>query len=158
MAITGYKLKTLGWRVAATVAAAFMAAFGTFAEETTNAVNLVVDDVARIKVMRSQLASAPLPMTFRNCVAATSAIKKRKSILDELYEPTDDATIDMEYEIVEMYDEAIRHFAAIRNSIGQIKKELDGTRTKGAYDEIELKEALARLSTFDHKTPANAWV
>lgn len=148
-----YKLKALGWRAKATVAVVFMVAFGVFAEETTNSVKDAAENEARIKVLRSQLASAPLPMKLVDYVAATSAIEKRKSILVELYQLTDDKTIDMEYEIAEMYAEAIRHFSVIRTSLGQIKKELDVARSKRVYDEKELKEMLEKLDGIEITQP-----
>ena len=96
-----------GWRVMATVAAAVMVASGAVGEESTNAVNEWGENEARIKVLRSQLLGAPLPAKFWDCVAATCAVEKRKSILDELYQLTDDASIDMEYEIAEMYADVL---------------------------------------------------
>lgn len=149
--MSNFKGMHLRWK--AKVAAAFMVAFGAFAEETTNSVNDVAENEARIKVLRGQLAAAPLPPKLGDCVAATSAIEKRKSILDELYLLTDDKTIDMEYEIAEMYAEAIHHFSVIRTSLGQIKKELDVVRSKRVYDEKGLKEMLEKLDGIEITQP-----
>ena len=147
------RLASIEWRVKVAVAAAFMVMLGVFAEETTNSVHDVAENEARITVLRDKLASAPLPMKFGDCVVATSAIEMRKSILDELYQLTDDASIDIEYEIAEMYAEAIGHFSVIRTSLGQIKKELDETRRKRVNDENELKEALGKLDGIETTKP-----
>lgn len=141
------RLSPLELRVVVMITAAFVLAFGVFAE-TTNSVNDVVENV-----LRSQLSSAPLPTKLGDSVTATSAIEKRKSILDELYQSTDDETIDVEHEISEMYTEAIRCLESIRKSLGQINKILEGIRKKRIYDEKELKETLESLDGIDMANP-----
>ena len=127
----------------------FVVSFGLFAGETTNSVNDVAETEARIKELRSQLKAAPLPEKFEDYVAAAAAIKKRKTILEELYLLTDENDIDSEHELAELYVEAIRHFTAIRKSLEQVEKTLDENRMKRVSDEKELKEIFEKLDGLD---------